>query len=77
VGNCAGVYLGGTKILAVIVGRHDRVTASARRATPTDGGPAEVCREIVETIREAAATASIDTSDLMGVGIGAPGAVDA
>src|SRR5438105_2897385 len=41
-----GIDLGGTKIQAAIVDDDHRVLGSARRATPTAGGPADVAGEI-------------------------------
>lgn len=73
----AGVDLGGTKIQAVVVGEHHHVVGKARRPTPTQGGPSAICAAIAETIHEAAARAEITASALKGIGIGAPGAVDA
>lgn len=73
----AGVDLGGTKIQAVVVGEHHHVVGKARRATPTQGGPSAICAAIAEVVQEAAERAKIRTSALKGIGIGAPGAVDA
>jgi glucokinase len=71
-----GIDLGGTKIEAVIVNSQNKVLASARRPTPTTGGPEDVAEQMIEAVREAAATADIDTSALRGVGVGSPGVVD-
>jgi glucokinase len=73
----AGVDLGGTKIQAVVVGDHHHVVGKARRATPTTGGPAAICAAIAETVTEAAEHAGTPARSLKGIGIGAPGAVDA
>jgi glucokinase len=72
-----GIDLGGTKILAVVVGDDHDVLGQSRRPTPTDGGPPRVAEALVEALREAAEAAGADVSGLDGVGIGAPGAVDA
>jgi len=72
-----GVDLGGTKIQAVIVDPRHAVLGQARRPTPTCGGPADVTAAIAETLREAAAAAGLRTSDLVRVGVGSPGAIDA
>jgi len=73
----AGVDLGGTKIQVVVLGRHHHVVGKARRPTPTTGGPAAICAAIVAALGDAADDAGIRLVDLVGVGIGAPGAVDA
>jgi glucokinase len=71
-----GVDLGGTKIQAVLVGDDGEVAGSSRRPTPTQGGPKDVANEIAGALRDAAAEAGIDTSELDGIGVGAPGKVD-
>lgn len=72
-----GIDLGGTKIQAVIVDAHGAATGSARRSTPTSGGPADVVAEMAATLREAAEDAGTSASDLLGVGVGSPGEIDA
>ena len=71
-----GIDLGGTKILAVVVDDDHRVIGQARRRTPAAGGPAAVAKEMVETLRDAAASGGVPGA-FEGVGVGAPGAVDA
>jgi glucokinase len=71
-----GIDLGGTKIQAVVVDDDRNVIGQSRRATPREGGPADVAAEIVATLREAAAAAGVETSALVGVGLGSPGAID-
>ena len=73
----AGVDLGGTKIQAVVVGRGSRVLGAGRRETPKQGGPGAVAAEISQAVRDAAAAAGIAPGELSGVGIGAPGSIDA
>jgi glucokinase len=72
-----GIDLGGTKIQAVVVDEHSSVVGQARRATPTQGGPAAVISEIADTMTEAAEAVAVETARLSGVGLGSPGAVDA
>jgi glucokinase len=72
-----GVDLGGTKIQAVVLDAGNEVLGQARHATPTEGGPERVAAEIVETLLEAAGAAGLEGSQLTGVGVGSPGAVDA
>ena len=43
---------------------------------PTDRGPQGVAEEIAATLEEAAAGAGAAVSDLAGIGIGSPGAID-
>jgi glucokinase len=69
-----GVDLGGTKIQAVVVDAKSMILGQGRRPTPTVGGPADVVAEMAETLREAAEAAGCATADLLGVGVGAPGA---
>jgi glucokinase len=71
-----GIDLGGTKIQAVVVDEDHSVLGSARRPTPTSGGPADVARELEAALRDAAAAAGVDPSDLDGVGVGTPGRVE-
>ncbi len=71
-----GIDLGGTKIQAVIVDEQHRVLGQARRATPSSGGPHDVAQAMVQTLREAAEMAGIDTAKLVGIGVGSPGHVD-
>jgi glucokinase len=72
-----GVDLGGTKIQAVVVDDADTVLGSAREPTPEEGGPADVAAAIVATMASAARAAGVATADLAGVGVGAPGTIDA
>jgi glucokinase len=74
---CGGVDLGGTKIQAVVVDAEHAVRGQARRPTPTRGGPADVADAMATALREAAAAAGVETSDLAHAGVGSPGAVDA
>jgi len=71
-----GIDLGGTKIEAVIVDARNNVLGSARRPTPTDGGPAAVASQLVEAMTEAARAAGLEPDALRGVGVGSPGVVD-
>ena len=71
-----GVDLGGTKIQTVVVADGGEVAGQSRRPTPTQGGPKDVADEIAAALRDAAAEAGIETSDLEGIGVGSPGKVD-
>jgi glucokinase len=72
-----GIDLGGTKIQAAIVDEDHSVLGSARRATPTTGGPADVAAEMERALRDAAKAAEVEPAALAGVGVGSPGTIDA
>ena len=71
-----GIDLGGTKIQTVVVDAGHAVQGSARRPTPTSGGPSDVAAAMAEAMREAAADAGIETAELAGIGVGSPGVVE-
>jgi glucokinase len=71
-----GVDLGGTKIQTVVVDADHHVLGQARRPTPAQGGPPDVVAAIADAVREATEQAGVAPSDLIGIGIGAPGAID-
>jgi len=72
-----GIDLGGTKIQAVVLGARHEVLGQARRETPVTGGPAATVAEMAAALEEAADAAGIETTGLLGVGVGSPGTVDA
>jgi glucokinase len=72
-----GLDLGGTKIQAAIVDDAMSVVGAARVETPRENGPAGVAAAMADVLREAAAQAGVETRDLIGVGVGSPGAIDA
>jgi glucokinase len=71
-----GIDLGGTKIQAAIVDEDNNVVGSARRPTPTSGGPADVVAEMATALRDAAKAAELESASLAGVGVGSPGTID-
>ncbi|HEY2316955.1 MAG TPA: ROK family protein [Solirubrobacteraceae bacterium] len=71
-----GIDLGGTKIEAIVVDADNQVLGQARQPTPTDGGPANVARQMAEAMSGAAEGAGIKTASLQGIGVGSPGDVD-
>jgi glucokinase len=71
-----GIDLGGTKIEAIVVDDWSTVLGSARRATPTEGGPAAVTKELAAALGAAAAAAGTEPGALAGVGVGSPGQID-
>lgn len=72
-----GIDLGGTKIQAAIVDDEHSVLGSARRPTPTTGGPSDVAAEMETALRDAAKAAEVEPAALAGVGVGSPGTIDA
>jgi glucokinase len=72
-----GIDLGGTKIQAAIVDEDHNVLGSARRATPTTGGPPDVAVEMEAALRDAAKAAEVEPAALAGVGVGSPGTIEA
>jgi glucokinase len=71
-----GIDLGGTKIEAIVVNGDNEVLGQARQPTPTDGGPADVARQMAEAMSGAAEAAGVETASLQGIGVGSPGDVD-
>lgn len=71
-----GIDLGGTKIQAVIVNEDHTVLGSARRPTPTSGGPPDVAAEMESALCDAAASGGVDVETLTGVGVGSPGTIE-
>ena len=72
-----GIDLGGTKIQAVVVDEDSEVRGDSRRPTPGEGGPPAVAEAMAGALEDAAEKAGVQPSDLVGVGVGSPGAVDA
>ena len=72
-----GLDLGGTKIEAIVVDDANEILGQAKRPTPTEGGPPAIVRGARGRLREAAAAAGVEPGSLAGVGVGAPGEVDA
>jgi glucokinase len=72
-----GIDLGGTKIQAIVMGADHSPIGQARRLTPHKGGPAAVVDALVACMSEAAAAAGVNVESLDGIGVGAPGEVNA
>jgi glucokinase len=70
-----GIDLGGTKIQTVVVDDGYTVLGSARRPTPTSGGPEDVANAMAVALREAAKAAEIEPAQLAGIGVGSPGTI--
>jgi glucokinase len=71
-----GIDLGGTKIEAIVVDSGNTVLGSSRHPTPASGGPSAVAAEMVAAIKAACQAAGVESSQLLGVGVGSPGVVD-
>jgi glucokinase len=71
----AGVDLGGTKIQTVVMAG-SQVVGSARELTPQTGSD-DVVATIASTLRTALSEAGIAVTGIGGIGIGAPGGIDA
>ena len=71
-----GIDLGGTKIQTVVVDDARTVLGSARRPTPTSGGPADVADAIAAAMDDAAQAAGVDAKALAGIGAGSPGTIE-
>jgi glucokinase len=71
-----GIDLGGTKIEAIVVTSDNDVLGSSRHPTPTEGGPADVAEQMVVAMTEACKGAGVESSSLLGVGVGSPGVID-
>jgi glucokinase len=71
-----GIDLGGTKILAGVVGADHRILGRAKRTTPAkDGGPA-ILAAVMGCVDEALAVAGLARGQIAAAGIGSPGPLD-
>jgi glucokinase len=71
-----GVDLGGTNIQAGVLGPKNKLLGAAKSKTKADEGSETVVERVVKTVHEALDDAKLKLSDIGGVGIGAPGAID-
>jgi glucokinase len=71
-----GMDLGGTKILAAVVGLEGRIVAEAKLKTKADEGPDAVIERMVHVAHAVVQKAEIDWQDVLGMGVGAPGPMD-
>jgi len=71
-----GVDLGGTKILAAVIGPDHQILGRAKRPTPAEAGGPAILAAIVACIDQALAEAGLDREALLGIGIGSPGPLD-
>jgi len=71
------IDLGGTKVAAAIVGEDGTIIAHSTRPTEAQRGGDWVLNRIKEAALEALETSKIHPTQLVGVGMGTPGVVDA
>ncbi len=71
-----GIDLGGTKILAGVVGADHRILGRAKRPTPAREGGAAILSAILGCIDEALKVAGLDRSVIASAGVGSPGPLD-
>ncbi len=71
-----GIDLGGTKILAGVVGSRNEVLGRAKRPTPATEGGEAILKAMVEAVDEALAEARLSRQDVAGVTVGSPGPLD-
>ena len=71
-----GLDLGGTKIQAVLLDGRRSVVAEAKQPTPAKGDADAVVAALAATLKEVCDSAGVETSELAGVGVGSPGAID-
>src|SRR5262245_18379916 len=76
-GYVAAVDLGGTKMMAAIVAPSGQILVRNNRATGRDQRPGVILDRIADCVRRAAQGAGVEPDQLRGVGVGAPGPVDA
>ena len=71
-----GIDLGGTNVQIGVVEGGKKVLGRAKRKSKPEEGRDAVIGRIVEGVEEACKESKVKVSDLSGVGIGAPGAID-
>ncbi len=71
-----GVDLGGTKILAGVFDGKLELKGTTKLSTKADRGVDAVIERIARCVKEAVDECDLDLSQVRGIGVGAPGAVD-
>lgn len=71
-----GIDLGGTKVLAAVVGQDNAILSRAKRPTPAAEGAEAILKAIVDAVDEALALAKLGRKDIAAAGIGSPGPLD-
>ncbi|MCB1076476.1 MAG: ROK family protein [Verrucomicrobiae bacterium] len=72
-----GLDLGGTKMLAKVFDEQFRELGNAKKKTEGHRGMAAGLKRMAETIEAALSAAGVDKSQVLGIGVGCPGPVDA
>lgn len=72
-----GLDLGGTNIKSCIINRDGDVLAERSVPTDADKGPDAVVDRLIESAHVVAEAANLKLTDITGVGVGAPGPLDA
>lgn len=70
-----GIDLGGTNMQVGVVASDGSIFGRGKRKTKAEKGQDVVLDRVAETVTETCATAGVSVGDLMGIGIGAPGAI--
>ncbi len=71
-----GVDLGGTKVLAGVVGANNRIFGRAKRPTPAEEGSAAILDTIITCVDLALGEAGVSRDEVAGIGVGSPGPLD-
>ncbi|HMB06172.1 MAG TPA: ROK family protein [Isosphaeraceae bacterium] len=71
-----GIDLGGTKILAAVVGAENRILGRAKVPSPAQEGAGAILRAMITCADAALAGARLRRSDLGAAGVGSPGPLD-
>jgi glucokinase len=71
-----GIDLGGTNITGGLVDPHNKLTARVKIDTEADGGADHVVERLAECIDRVIKESNTSREQIMGVGIGVPGAID-
>jgi glucokinase len=71
-----GIDLGGTKILAGVVGSDNSILGRSKRSTHAQEGGDASQRTIVDCVDEELAVAGVSRAEVAGAGIGSPGPLD-
>ncbi len=72
----AGIDLGGTKILAGVIGPDHQILGKAKRPTPAQEGGEAILQAIVEALDEALVAAGMNREEIAAAAIGSPGPLD-
>jgi len=71
-----GIDLGGTKVLAGVVGPDNTILGRSKRPTPAKEGGDAIIRTIVQCVDDALEMAGLTRADILAAGIGSPGPLD-